>query len=243
MISFKDMPTIYQLVFLAGILAFCRMALLAYRRIHILTIRKNIRDIVDQLAILYKLENPFKVSADYRKENNIDKDEYIYGEIMFASFTEILSHVDPQPYENYYDLGCGSGKSVFLAALLYDKIIAHGVEILPPMHDLDIKLLNNLKAQLKSHPKYKTNPLNIHFYNDDIFEFDFSNADIIFINATCYSKKSWEKLEEKFKTLKKGTRLIVNTKKLHDNCFKTLHGRLYLMSWGASYVRIYLKTK
>ena len=243
MTSFDDMPTIYQLVFLGGILAFCRMALLAYRRIHIMTIRKTIRDIVDQLAVLYKLENPFKVSADYRKEQKLDQEEYIYGEIMLASFTEILSHANPQPHENYYDLGCGSGKSVFLAALLYDKINTHGIEILPPMYDLDIKLLNNLKEQLKSHPKFKINPLNIHFYNDDIFEFDFSNADIIFINATCYSKKSWEKIEGKFKKLKKGARIIVNTKKLEDSCFKPIHGRYYLMSWGASYVRIYLKTK
>ncbi len=236
------MPTIYQLVFLGGILAFCRMALITYRRVHIMTIRKTIRDIVDQLAILYRLENPFKVSADYRKEHHLDKDEYIYGEIMFASFTEILSHANPQPYENYYDLGCGSGKSIFLAALLYEKINAIGVEILPPMYELDLKLLNNLKEQLKSHPKFKTNPLNIHFHNADLFEFDFSDANIVFINATCYSKKSWEKIEEKFKTLKKGTRIIITTKKLEDSCFKPIHGRNYLMSWGASYVRVYIKT-
>lgn len=236
-----DMPILFLIFFLAGFIAFLRLAVSAYRRFKLIVIRKRIRDVIFELAKLYALENPHKLSVEYRKEQKIKSDEYIFGEIMFASFAEILSLVKPQPQEVFYDLGCGSGKAIFLTALIYKDIVAHGVEILPPMYELDIKLLKNLKTQAKDHPTFKTYPLNINFHNADIFEFDFTDADIVFINATCYSKKRWEEVENIFKKLKKGTRIILTSKTLKEADFKLIHARYYLMSWGISVVRIYLK--
>lgn len=241
MITFSQLPTLHQFLFLAGIVAFFRLILSTFSRIRVYLIRKRIRTIIDELATLYKLENPFQVSRCYRKEHKISSHEYVYGEIVFASFTDVLSVAKPQPGEKYYDLGCGSGKSVFLTSLLYEGVSANGVEILPPMYELDLKLLKKMKAQLKKSPHFKSHPLDVNFYNADLFDFDLSDADIVFINATCYSKKSMEKIEKKLKTLKSGARIIISSKKLKDKCFKLLHGRYYLMSWGVCYLRVYRK--
>ena len=54
----------------------------------------------------------------------------MYGEINFRSFSEIMQEIRPlvPPRGVFYDLGCGTGRPVFAAALLCDFSRIIGME-------------------------------------------------------------------------------------------------------------------
>lgn len=190
------------------------------------------------LTKLYSGVNAYKLSVDYRKEHDIGEENFVYGEIMFTSFANILNITQPLSGEIFYDLGCGSGKAVFTTALLYDYLDVRGIEILKPLYDLCITLLAKFKKIV--HNKH---PNNIQFFNDDLLTLDFSDADIVFINATCFNADSWKIITKGFEKLKKGARVIISTKKLESNLFENIHSGIHLMSWGQNSINIYKKIR
>lgn len=186
------------------------------------------------------------VSRAERTRLKIDSDEFVYGEIEFASFVAILDSVRPKKYERFYDLGCGTGKAIFVAALCYDFDKACGIELLPGLYNVAYRQIENLKRIVAVHgaqfvQNYQSKIECIQFINDDILNCDFYDADIIFINATCFSPITWVAIEQKLLQLKVGTRVIMTTKKLDNEAFRTIYNSKYLMSWGMNSVNAYEK--
>lgn len=186
------------------------------------------------------------ISRAERTRLKIDSDEFVYGEIEFPSFIAILESIEPKPYEHFYDLGCGTGKAVFAAALCYDFDKTCGIELLPGLYNIANRQIENLKRIIAVHgPKfaasYQNKINNISFINDDILNCDLTDADIIFINATCFNPTTWVAIVQKLLQLKVGTRVIMTTKRLENNAFRTLYNSQYLMSWGMNSVNAYEK--
>ena len=71
-----------------------------------------------------------------------------YGEIDVTSFSHVLRWMNPQPGENFYDLGSGTGKAVITAAALYPLGSATGIEIQPALHQAALRAKANLEANL-----------------------------------------------------------------------------------------------
>ncbi len=195
---------------------------------------------------LYQGIDSSNVSRAERNRLKIDSDEFVYGEIEFPSFIAILESVEPKKYEHFYDLGCGSGKAIFAAALCYDFDKVCGIELLPGLYNIANRQIANLKRIVALHgpqfaQTYQDKIDAIHFINDDILNCDFSDADIIFINATCFNPTTWVAIVQKFLTLKVGTRIIMTTKKMENAAFRTIYNSQYLMSWGMNSVNAYEK--
>ena len=187
-----------------------------------------------KLNSLYKGIPVEEISQNERKRLNLDEDAYICGEIKFLSFYSLLSKANPKSDEIFYDLGSGSGKAVLAAAAYFNFPKTCGIELLPALTTLSQNQLK--KANLK-------NPHSIQFINDNFLNYDFTEADIIFVNATCLNYSTWENLVAKFKLLKKGSRLIVTTKKIKDEDFTLTYQGFTSMSWGVNTVNIYVKDK
>lgn len=203
--------------------------------------KQHYRRVQPVLVRLFRNVDAYNISIESRKKEKINSQEYIYGEIVFHSFAEILSMAKPQPNEIFYDLGCGSGKAVFTAAIVYDYLQVRGVEYLKPLYELCLELLDKYNVLLKEYPHLKNRANNIEFINADIREYDFSDADIIFVNATCFNRLTWPKIVAKFGQLKKGARVIITTKTFESDQFELIHARSYLMSWGSNSIHIYKK--
>lgn len=198
--------------------------------------RKRIKKTERLLATLYQDINSAQISKSDRKRFGLDQDAYIYGEIQFLSFFYLLEKIAPKPQEIFYDLGSGSGKAVFAAALFFDLTKACGIEKLPTL----VKTAESLVPKIKSlDPTQRT--AQIEFINDDFLQHDFSDGDIIFINATCFSYPTWEALVGKLTQLKPGSPVIVTTKKITSDQFKLISQSLELQSWGMNSVNIYEK--
>lgn len=187
------------------------------------------------LQMLFKDVNANQLSRKDRKQLGIDEDAYIYGEIEFLSFFTILDKVNPRSDDVFYDLGSGSGKAVFSAALFFDLTKAYGIERLPSLFACANSQIEKLKSLMPSFDR------EIKFINDDFVNCDISDGTIIFINATCLSYPTWEKILDKLNKVKQGSRIIVTTKKLEDNQFKLLSHSFELMSWGMNSVNVYEK--
>ena len=57
--------------------------------------------------------------------------KFTYGEVCFANFIPMLNFVAPRPSEKFYDLGCGTGKPLMIAAVAFPKLAyCKGIELL-----------------------------------------------------------------------------------------------------------------
>jgi SAM-dependent methyltransferase len=190
------------------------------------------------LKLLYKNTPTHFISYRERKRLKMDEDAFTYGEIEFLSFFSLLDIVKPQSHEIFYDLGSGSGKALFAVAFYGEIAQCYGIEFLPKLYQLANSKIT--KAKTLSAPLEKIS--RIHFINQNFLEYDISHGDIIFINATCLSYDSWEKIQQKLLKLKTGSRIMVTTKKILNEQFKIIHQGMTLMSWGVNSIYIYQKT-
>ena len=75
------------------------------------------------------------LSKELRDNNHSKHSSLVYSEIDFGSFVDLIDLVKElgllQPGGRFLDLGCGSGRAVFAAALGHSFDKALGVEILP----------------------------------------------------------------------------------------------------------------
>lgn len=106
-----------------------------------------------------------------------------------------------KPKNRVYDLGCGFGSILFCAYKVEPKAQYIGYEILKP-----VVWLNRKRAQFFKQP--------VTFNDTDFFNSDISDADVIFLYL-------WDSLmerfyEEKYSSLKSGTRIISHGFQIRD---------------------------
>ncbi len=163
--------------------------------------------------------------------------EFIYGEIDYLAFYTILEKAELSDGDVFYDLGSGSGKAVFTASLFFNLSKSCGIELLPPLYNKANALI---KKVITNAEKEYVKPIStIQFINKNFLDYDFSDADIIYIAATCLADSTWEQLIHKMEKLKPGSRVIVATKNIQHEKFERIHQGIDLMSWGLCPVRIY----
>ncbi len=195
------------------------------------------------IEILFQDVEPTRVSIQARKEFGLQDSAFVYGEIEFEFFANILAAVNPKPSDVFYDLGSGAGKAVFLAALLFNLKQVCGVELIPQLHALSQQQLTQLKTLCAEKDQWLNKIGRIEFIQSNMAEQDLSDADIVFINATCIDDTVWQKLLIKLQQLKAGSRIILTTKQLESEHFQALASHYALMSWGYNSVHIYQRTE
>lgn len=183
-----------------------------------------------------------EISLADRERLKTDDPSFTYGEITFPSIAVCLAIAEPKPGEVFYDLGAGAGKAVFCSALLNDWKKCRGVEYLPALYECTQDLLTKLRAMPEAQQYFPESLQNIDFVHADILNTDFSDADILYMNATAFAPDLWEALLPKIEALKSGTRIIVLTKRLkNEKHFELLQETSLPMSWGMNSVMVYKK--
>ncbi len=190
---------------------------------------------------LYAEVDGYSLSALARGKLNYSDKTLTYGEVIPESFYKILSETQPKKGEIFYDLGSGTGKAVFLAALFFDFSRSVGIEILEDLHQAARRILLRYNQEIKkSLPSEKQKQV-IDFIKTNFFDFDFSDGDVIFAHCTCLYDQMMEALSQKLEGLKKGTRVITTTKTLSSCQFIQRKVEAFQMGWGKSTVYFYEK--
>jgi SAM-dependent methyltransferase len=194
------------------------------------------------LEALYKKVHAKASSIRYRLLHLIQDKEFIYGEIDFLSFYTILERTSPSAQEIFYDLGSGSGKAVVSAMLFFNVNQSIGIELLLPLYNQSNTQLEKAIERFQQNDaerEYLPQMGRIQFINDSFLHYDFGDADIIYVAATCLTDATWNELISKMSRLKPGSRIIVTTRTIHHEQFESIYQGVELMSWGLCPVRIY----
>ena len=167
----------------------------------------------------------------------------IYGEILFVTLHNIFKTCREKHGLGeggvFYDLGSGIGKAVVSAALLHSFDMCAGIELLPDLHNLAMSLK-------KKYEKNKSNITwldqvtgNVNFFNDDIFQYDWTMATCFFANATCFDDEMITRISNY--PVKAGTIGITTTKRLLKKSWRLLETSHKEMTWGKATVYIQKK--
>ena len=74
----------------------------------------------------------FTASLQERMYKGLNEDKGLtYGEICFESFLPMFNFTEPKPGEIFYDLGCGNGAPLLVAAIACPSLAScKGIELL-----------------------------------------------------------------------------------------------------------------
>lgn len=175
---------------------------------------------------LYQEVNGFVLSKIARSRQ--DALDYVYGEIEFESFIALLSLIGLQPESIFYDLGCGTGKTVLAAAMVYPIKNSIGVELLPELYNCACMQAQKL-AKLDI---YRQQAQKIEIIQGDFLEANLSNATDIFINSSSLFNPTWQKLCLKLESLPQIKTVITTSKPLLSDKFELVKTARIQVSWG-----------
>jgi Histone methylation protein DOT1 len=157
-----------------------------------------------------------------------DAPEYVYGEIDFESFIALLSLCNPKPSTVFYDLGSGIGKAVLACAMVFAVQRSCGIELFASL-DQCAKLQ---QERLRQIPGYQEKANRVEFKQGNLLEAQFSDASLIFINATAFFGKTWHRISKQVEQIKPGSLVISTSKPLDSSQFLTVTVTQVKMSWG-----------
>ncbi|KAG1694188.1 hypothetical protein DVH05_021844 [Phytophthora capsici] len=186
----------------------------------------TLTQIFDTLYLEHPLQVAKKISREERREREFISMSLVYGEIAFVPFKVVLDvlkrwhHVLQKPGGTFLDIGSGSGKAVFAAALLHDFDACHGIEVLEGLHTVSQEVLQRWEKLIK--PNFalsmQKKRMRISFTQGDALVVDWpANVDLVFLNSTCFGERLMFALARKLAhCCKSGAIVITATHKLPD---------------------------
>jgi len=172
---------------------------------------------------LYSQTDGYLLSHKGRKKLDYFYSGHTYGEITYDGFLKMLALTKPKQKEVFYDLGSGTGKAVILASILGNFSKLTGVEIIEDLWQESNNILTHYQKKIiPSLLPHKKNQ-KIKFIKNDFNKVDFSDADLIFMNATFFHYEINQFLLRKLEKLKKGSRILTNSRWLNSSLFSVVH--------------------
>lgn len=174
-----------------------------------------------------------------------------YGEIDFTSIGEVFETIRSRfkclPSQGvFYDLGSGTGKGVAAAALLCPFTECRGIELLEGLFSISASIKSkydeNVESLKSQHPDLFPSLGKVEFLCKDFFEYDWSDASLIFANSTCFDHEMMRKIGQV--SLQPGTLGISFTKTIPGDNWIVLESIKKNMSWGEAtvYIQRYVTT-
>lgn len=118
-----------------------------------------------------------------------------YGEIEFKPFVKALHMIQHElgGAEHmggvFYDIGAGTGKPVFAAALHGRFVRCVGIEILDGLFALSQSLLQQYKREVQPGLPLQKQATHVDLLHGDFTQMDMSDADVWFANSTCFNEE------------------------------------------------------
>lgn len=187
---------------------------------------------------------------------------FVYGEVVLEPFFDFLSrscdaYLPPLPpfstsndevfssLRKYYDLGSGTGKSVFIAALTGKFSFAGGCEILECLHGVATTVVEDYReiiepmmkgnnASNNSNSDTLTTELRVEL--DDIFSVErvrmWSQCEYVFCNCLTWEDEQMERLAHAAENMKEGSIFVSVLLPLPSEKFEVIAEEECLFSWG-----------
>lgn len=185
---------------------------------------------------LYGNIDGYSVSHDARRALGKGEDQdLLYGELPLESWKKIVERANPKSDGVFVDVGSGTGRVVLGSFLLFDFKKCLGVELLEGLHNKACEIGNIFSKNFAPQLEKNIAGREIEFFCKNVFDFDFSEVDFVFMNHPFKDREMFDLLEQKFlRELKKGSKIVTIIRALKNNGFKQLGSCKYQFSWGES---------
>lgn len=140
------------------------------------------------------------------------------------------------------DLGSGSGRAVLAGALGGGFDRAVGVELLPSLHDIALQAKNLYNLNTKSECRVE---LVLGSFLDISTVFDWTKADIVFINSTAFDVDMFKKIEAiaRDSDMRRGSYMVTLTQNFtRQSGFRVIQELRLEMSWGEADIFVHVKS-
>lgn len=224
-----------------------------------------------------------------------------YGEIRFEPFAlafqkirDLYGGLQTPGTHKFVDLGSGTGKPVFAAALLHPWRQCVGIELLDSLYTASVEMLETswkapsfqeslpediravvslpvrcLQCAAARPPQGHVDPStrcllratgfpmrcllalclhlcchllqDVHFEQGDITKLDWSDADVIFANSTCFDADLMAAIAIVADRMRVGSFCVTFTRQLPSAKWSVLESNVEMMSWGGATVFIHRK--
>lgn len=228
----------------------------------------DMNQVLEQKDIYDEIMRPFpttlgKAVSKKEREAKDNKDStLVYGEITFEALGTVIEKIKKiygKPNEGssgvlgilqegqrgvFYDLGSGTGKPVVAAAIAHTFDICYGIEILEGLYSVSLDVLNAYNTRGKAKLN-RTTDTHVQMTLGSFLSFsvkDWRDADVVFVNSTCFDENIMLQLAKLARGLKKGAFFISLTKQIPSEEFAVLEYSMYKMSWGEATIFICQKT-
>lgn len=181
---------------------------------------------------LFENVNGRALSLEGREQHQFTSKSFVYGEVVPESFYEMIVDTNPQPGYVFYDLGSGTGKAVILAHLLFDFSKSIGIEYLDTLYNASEAVLKRYEEEIRPTIAKQVEGRILEVHCGDFLKYDLSNADLIFMNSTCFQDDLMEQLEVKLETVRPHAQIISLSKALKSPAFHQYKHKMYEFSWG-----------
>lgn len=170
--------------------------------------------------------------------------ELTYGEVTPKAVETFLSHVTPKPDQVFYDLGSGTGKAVFYAALQFPFRKCVGVELVPDLHRASQEVLAIYDEEIRQTLDDYRRTQEISFIQGDMFDADIADADIVFSHATCFGPDLMLRMRRTLEGIRPGAHAIIaNPLKIESDALEEILVEPCDMGWGTATLRYYRRTR
>jgi hypothetical protein len=156
-----------------------------------------------------------------------------YGELLIEDFLQIISHMEINDNDIFYDFGSGSGKVCLYFSFLTPIEKAIGIEFVKSRHNSASNLLSEVT---KSHPNLGNK---INLINNDMNKENTDDATIIFTCSTCFSEDLLKNISDKVKKANQIRYVISTTKEIPDISYKDKKTLSLKCSWGTCTIHLY----
>lgn len=153
------------------------------------------------------------------------KEAFPYGETPLCSLKQIADRCGLKPEDKVVDLGCGRGRGVFFLAHHY-RCQVHGIDKMSDFIDQALRLKEQYLVE------------NVSFLCDDLRNYDFSRATVVFFYGTTFSEEFVCDLTEKLKALPQGAKIITVSYPLEG--FELKDQFPVSFSWGTGEVYLHI---
>eukprot|EP01038_Epipyxis_sp_PR26KG_P005211 gene5211-7249_t len=202
------------------------------------------------------------VSKREREEMKLKDSTLVYGEVTFETLGVIIEKIKkvygrPNVGSSgpngvlqdrgglFYDLGSGTGKGVIGAAVLHNFDVCYGIELLEGLFSVSLDAINSYNTRGKAKLTGRSAETHCQMIHGDFLKVkfkDWRDADVVFVNSTCYDDNVMTELAQLAVGMKKGSFFVSLTKRLPTTDFEVLECEMAKMSWGDATLFIVQKT-
>jgi hypothetical protein len=191
-------------------------------------------------------------TAGREKVTEVNSGCLVYGEVEFSSLAQVfMRSLDMKDAKVFYDVGSGSGRGVFAGALIHGFSKLVGIEIVRELYDASIQQLDLYNSEIL--PLLQKNAAasgrqlkrqQIEFHCSDFRTMDWSDADVVWANSTCFDQDLMQDLSRQSEYMREGSYFISLTKGLSSDHWELATPRkLYKMSWGEATICAHVKIR